>query len=65
MANAWLFLIFCIHHTSDHRQYCYVGNTVQDIAAYSKTQTLQDILKTLNLLREESCVSSEVEHSFP
>ena len=48
-----------IHHTSDNRHYCHVGNTAQDC---SKTQMLMETLKILNTVRTEFWVSSEVEH---
>ena len=56
-------LLSYIHHTSDQRQYCRVGNTAQHC------QIFLDTLKTPNQLRggrgRESCAFSEVEHVPP
>ena len=59
-------LISYIHHTSDYWQHCHVGNTAQhcrlglcqdsDFAGWS--------WRFKNQLRQESCVSLEVEHMF-
>ena len=58
-------LISHIHNTSDHRQYCRVGNTAQHCRlGFLKTQTLLWTLKNRNQHQENS-VCPEVEHSFP
>ena len=50
-------LISCIHHTNDHRQCCYVGNTAQHllIRVYFKTRTLLEFLKIRNQHQVEFC----------
>ena len=58
-------LIAYILHTNDHRQWCHVGNTLSIVDwDFSETQTLLGALKTLNQLRVESYVFSDVEHLF-
>ena len=41
-------LISCIHHTSDHRQHCHVGNTASalSIGFFFRTQMLLEALRT-------------------
>ena len=64
--NAWLagFLALITRVTTDNIPMCVIRRSIVDWDC-SKTQTLLEILKILNRLREESYVSSEVEHSFP
>ena len=59
-------LISQIHHTSDYRQYCHVGNTAQHCwMGLLQHSVLLETLKTPSQLREESFASSEVDHSSP
>ena len=63
-------VISYLHLTNDYRQYCHVGNTAKHCRlGLFQDQTLLATLQTLNQPRErereESCVSSEVEHLFP
>ena len=49
-------LISYIHHTSDDKQYCHVGNTANNADSDCfKTPILREILRTQNLLRVEHC----------
>ena len=50
-------LISYIHHTSEYRQYCYLGNTAQQCRL---TLILQEISKTKNQHQEELCALSGV-----
>ena len=58
-------LISYIHHTSEYKQYCHVGNTANsaDWDCF-KTPTLQEILRTRNLLQVEHCAFPEAIHLF-
>ena len=60
-------LISYIHHTSDCRQYCHVGNTAQHcrLDLFQDLDFAGDFKDSKNQLREESYVSSEVEHLSP
>ena len=60
-------LISHIHHTSDYRQCCHVGNTAQHcrLGLFFKTQILLATLKTQNHPRVESFVFVEIEHLSP
>ena len=53
-------LISYTHHTSEHGQYCHVGNTAQQCQDCFKTLILQETLKTQNQHQEEFCAFSEV-----
>ena len=55
-------LISYIHHTSEYKQYCHVGNTA-DWDCF-KTLTSREILKIQNPLQGEHCAFSEVIHLF-
>ena len=55
-------LISCIHHTSDYRQCCHVGNAAQHCQF---KQTLQEILNTQNPHQAETCAFLEVEKFVP
>ena len=59
-------LISYIHHTSEFRWNCCVGNTAQN-AEYGcfKTLILQETLKTQNQNQEDFCVFWEVKHLYP
>ena len=59
-------LISYIHHTSDHRQYCHVGNTAQHcrLGSFQDSDFASD-RKDSKSTSGESDVPSEVEHSFP
>ena len=50
-------LISYIHHTSEYKQYCHVGNTAKN-ADWNcfMTPILQEILRTQNLHQVEHCV---------
>ena len=58
-------LISYMHHTSDYRQYCHVGNAAQ----HCRSGLFQDSdfagEKTQNQHQAEFCVVSEVEHFVP
>ena len=58
-------LISYIHHTSEYKQYCHVGNTFcnADWDCF-RTLTLREILKIQKKLLEEHCAFSEVIHLF-
>ena len=58
-------LISNIHHTSEYKQYCHVGNTAQ-LCRWdcSKTLLMQETLRTEKLLRVEHCAFLEVIHLF-
>ena len=58
-------LISYIHHTSEYKQYCHVGNTTHN-ADWDcfRTLTSREILKVQNPLLEEHCVFSVVIHLF-
>ena len=55
-------LISYIHHTSEYRQHCYVGNTQHNNADLDcfKTLILQETLKTQNQHQEEFSAFSQV-----
>ena len=54
-------LISCIHHISDFKQYCHVGNTAQQcILGLFQDSDLLETLKTQNQPQDGSCVFSEV-----
>ena len=58
-------LISYIHHTSEYKQYCHVGNTAKQCRlGLFQTLILREILKIQNPLLEELCASLEVIHLF-
>ena len=58
-------LISSIHHTSELKQFCHVGNTAQQCRLnFFRTLTLPEIL-TQNRPRMESCAYLEVTRLFP
>ena len=59
-------LISYIHHTSEYKQYCHVGNTAKPMADWDcfRILTLREILKIQNPLLEEHYVFSEATHLF-
>ena len=57
-------LISYIHHTSEYKQYCHVGNTANANWDCFKTLISREILKSGNPLLEEHCAFSEVIHLF-
>ena len=60
-------LISYIHHTSDYRQYCHVGNTAQHcrLGLFQDSDFAGDLEDSKNQPRGESCVFLEVEHLSP
>ena len=59
-------LISYIHHTSEHKQYIVMWETLPNNADWDcfKTPNLQEILRIQNLLQVDHCVFSEVTRSL-
>ena len=59
-------LISYIHHTSEYKQYCHVGNTAKQcrLGLFQDSDFAGEILKIQNLLRAEHCAFMEVIHLF-
>ena len=58
-------LISYIHHTSEYKQHCHVGNTAEQCRlGLFQTLILRQILKIQNPLRGEHYVFSEITHLF-
>ena len=58
-------LISYIHHTSEYKQYCYVGNTAKQCRlGLFQDSDLREILRIQNHLRVEHCAFLEVIHLF-
>ena len=60
-------LISFIHNTSDHRQYCHVGNTAQHcrLGLFQDSDFAGDLKDSKSTSGGILSASSEVEHSFP